>query len=738
MMSERSGASTLGAMSLEEPGGEQASPRAQGPLRCGPCAVWPRQQTWLCAVPLVMGFVGLGLSLMLLKWIVVGSVQDYVPTDLVDAKGIGQDPIFLSEPSALPKRPDTMTSTITATAVVSTSTPLAADATAPAPRTRFGPPSNHSAPHLHNRVSSGTRVTGTTTTTRATRLAHPGGKEVTPRSTTVRRVSGTGNGRKEKEPPNLRPGPTSTTTKAISMTSTTKTTTEWPAPTSPPSPPAKPTGRWNPGRSGKGPATRPHHRFRTMAPTSPSLSSEVFKPCIDDKDLAFCLNEGECSIIETVAGVHRHCRCKEGYQGLRCDQFVPKTDSILSDPNELGIEFMESRETYQRQVLSIFSIASGICFLGVACIALYRHNMRHREKLWEHFSESRNLRDCSINASGLMSKSSPRSHCAQQLQKCCKSPQGGSSLTADTPTATPTVTRTLPKGKRFRSSSLSISPAQRHPDTHHFKTPPISRGPRAAGPVYRHLQEVDSTETEAESLKRLENRRDRADDRHRSGFLNMQTRSRAPEKKQWREVPCTRLDRRLTPSPPSLRTHSVPIIPSLQGNECEWARVDRRSRGDLQGSGLAGSGFSSILSSEAVLESEARPSYICPRSAKTALGLQTYHMQPHTFETPKGSERMLQHSSLAASGTASSGSRLNSTNTGISVTVLKSEGKSMQYTPRLLYSSSGGRGPQAAEQRQTHELGKHVPLLIDGEATCFLSAAMGRGAGITCAKTSDS
>uniref|UniRef100_A0A3Q4BGU5 EGF-like domain-containing protein n=1 Tax=Mola mola TaxID=94237 RepID=A0A3Q4BGU5_MOLML len=63
------------------------------------------------------------------------------------------------------------------------------------------------------------------------------------------------------------------------------------------------------------------------------LRSEVFKPCVEDKDLAFCLNEGECSIIETVAGVHRHCRCKEGYHGLRCDQFVPKTDAILSDPS---------------------------------------------------------------------------------------------------------------------------------------------------------------------------------------------------------------------------------------------------------------------------------------------------------------------------------------------------------------------------------------------------------------------
>uniref|UniRef100_A0A3Q4N0X9 EGF-like domain-containing protein n=1 Tax=Neolamprologus brichardi TaxID=32507 RepID=A0A3Q4N0X9_NEOBR len=75
----------------------------------------------------------------------------------------------------------------------------------------------------------------------------------------------------------------------------------------------------------------------TLAPTHPSLRSEVFKPCVEDKDLAFCLNEGECSIIETVAGVHRHCRCKEGYHGLRCDQFVPKTDAILSDPSTLPI-----------------------------------------------------------------------------------------------------------------------------------------------------------------------------------------------------------------------------------------------------------------------------------------------------------------------------------------------------------------------------------------------------------------
>ncbi|KAL0984589.1 hypothetical protein UPYG_G00143590 [Umbra pygmaea] len=90
----------------------------------------------------------------------------------------------------------------------------------------------------------------------------------------------------------------------------------------------------------------------------------------------------------------------------------------------------------------------------------------------------------------------------------CKShryspPQGGGSVTADEPkVAPPTVTRALSKGKCIRSSSLSHSPAQRHPETHHFRTPPISRGLRVSGPVYKHLQEVESTEIKADSLRR--------------------------------------------------------------------------------------------------------------------------------------------------------------------------------------------------------------------------------------------
>ncbi|GAA6096972.1 pro-neuregulin-3, membrane-bound isoform [Tachysurus ichikawai] len=47
-----------------------------------------------------------------------------------------------------------------------------------------------------------------------------------------------------------------------------------------------------------------------------------------------------------VAQAGNRCRCKEGFQGIRCDQFLPKTDSILSDPKRFyrGI-IMDASET---------------------------------------------------------------------------------------------------------------------------------------------------------------------------------------------------------------------------------------------------------------------------------------------------------------------------------------------------------------------------------------------------------
>ncbi|KAM3606436.1 uncharacterized protein V6R79_016173 [Siganus canaliculatus] len=163
-MSECSGAAGSGAVILEEPEGSGApGGRGEGqapdqaPLRC---AVWPRQQTWLCVVPLLIGFIGLGLSLMLLKWIVVGTVRDYVPTDLVDANRIGQDPFFLSKPSGIPKSPNTTTTTTTTTPTV--------DGGNPTPRTVT--------------VAKGRTRSTTTTTTLNPRGGGASGSQVTPRN----------------------------------------------------------------------------------------------------------------------------------------------------------------------------------------------------------------------------------------------------------------------------------------------------------------------------------------------------------------------------------------------------------------------------------------------------------------------------------------------------------------------------------------------------------------------------
>lgn len=60
----------------------------------------------------------------------------------------------------------------------------------------------------------------------------------------------------------------------------------------------------------------------------------------------------------------------------------------------------------------------------------------------------------------------------------------------------------------YRSSSLSLSPAQQRRENNYFRTPPVSRGrhkiatnlmdgSRVAGHVYKHLQEDESTDIES-------------------------------------------------------------------------------------------------------------------------------------------------------------------------------------------------------------------------------------------------
>ncbi|CAL8369613.1 unnamed protein product, partial [Gadus morhua 'NCC'] len=47
-------------------------------------------------------------------------------------------------------------------------------------------------------------------------------------------------------------------------------------------------------------------QYLQASPTVPPLRSEHFKPC-HERDLTYCLNSGECFVIETLSGPHKHC-----------------------------------------------------------------------------------------------------------------------------------------------------------------------------------------------------------------------------------------------------------------------------------------------------------------------------------------------------------------------------------------------------------------------------------------------
>ncbi|XP_043992589.1 pro-neuregulin-3, membrane-bound isoform isoform X2 [Gambusia affinis] len=563
-MSESSGAAVSGAVILEEPEGSGATggrgevqAQDQGPFRC---AVWPRQQTWLCVVPLLIGFIGLGLSLMLLKWIVVGTVRDYVPTDLVDANRIGQDPIFLSKPSGIPKGPDTTTTTTTPT--VDSGNPTSRTVTVAKGRTR----------------------TVASTTTINPRGGGASGSQVTPRN------PGNRNGRI--------PSIFTTTTAAPRTTFVIGAATTSSSPANP-TVLRDSTQMWTTEHTTTEEAsttltTHTHSQRKTPSPTVPPLHSEHFKPC-HEKDLAYCLNGGECFVIETLSGPHKHCKCREGYQGIRCDQFLPKTDSILSDPNHLGIEFMESKAVYKRQVLSITSIAMAISLLGTMCMALYCRTKRRREKLQAHLKESRSLKSYTTNPINLLEAKLRVPNTNLQMHEYCKRPptsrQGSVCESSFVPAPPPSGSRGA--ARHHRSGSLSHSPVQRTRSAHWSasrRTPPIARGrlnpiggPKFSGPAYEHLQEVDPSEKETEAQKRVHSQEESLGcDTKQDAFVHMQTpvsmetQSLALpwcDRAQVRSPPqSSRSIRRpgrrrhsLSPPPPPFRSCSIPIIPSVQG-----------------------------------------------------------------------------------------------------------------------------------------------------------------------------
>ncbi|XP_044095891.1 pro-neuregulin-3, membrane-bound isoform isoform X13 [Neovison vison] len=542
-------------------GGGEGAAEPPRELRCSDCIVWNRQQTWLCVVPLFIGFIGLGLSLMLLKWIVVGSVKEYVPTDLVDSKGMGQDPFFLSKPSSFPKAMETTTTT---TSTASPATPSAGGA---------------ASSRTPNRIS--TRLT---TITRApTRF--PGHRvpiRASPRSTTARNtaapptvLSTTAPFFSSSTPGSRPPVPGTPSTQAMPSWPTAAYATSsylhdsTPSWTLSPFQDAATTSSSSSSSSSSTtttPETTTSPKFHTT--TYSTERSEHFKPC-RDKDLAYCLNDGECFVIETLTGSHKHCRCKEGYQGVRCDQFLPKTDSILSDPNHLGIEFMESEEVYQRQVLSISCIIFGIVIVGMFCAAFYFKSKKQAKQIQEQLKEPQSGKNYSLKASSTMAKSENLAKNHVQLQSYSKAerhPVTALEKMMESSFASPQSFPEVPSPdrgsqsvKHHRNLSSCCSPGQRSGMLHRNafrRTPPSPRSRLGGivGPAYQQLEESripdqDTIPCQGYSSSGLKTQQ--------NASINMQLPSRETNSY------FNSLDQKDLMGYSSARASSVPIIPSV-------------------------------------------------------------------------------------------------------------------------------------------------------------------------------
>ncbi|XP_041518320.1 pro-neuregulin-3, membrane-bound isoform isoform X7 [Microtus oregoni] len=543
-------------------GGGEGAAEPPRELRCSDCIVWNRQQTWLCVVPLFIGFIGLGLSLMLLKWIVVGSVKEYVPTDLVDSKGMGQDPFFLSKPSSFPKAMETTTTT---TSTMSPATPSAGGA---------------ASSRTPNRIT--TRLT---TITRApTRFpGHRVPMWASPRSTTARNtavpptvLSTTVPFFSSSTPGSRPPMPGAPSTQAMPSWPTAAYATSsylhdsTPSWTLSPFQDAAAASSSSPSSTSSTtttPETSTSPKFHTT--TYSTERSEHFKPC-RDKDLAYCLNDGECFVIETLTGSHKHCRCKEGYQGVRCDQFLPKTDSILSDPNHLGIEFMESEDVYQRQVLSISCIVFGIVIVGMFCAAFYFKSKKQAKQIQEQLKESQHGKNYSLKTSSTLSKSESlmKSHVQLQnyskvdrhpvtaLEKIMESSFVGPQSFPEVPSPD---RGSQPVKHHSRNISSCCSPGQRSGMLHRNtfrRTPPSPRSRLGGivGPAYQQLEESRIPDQDTIPCQGYTSNGLRT---QQSASINMQLPSRETNPY------FNSLDQKDLMGYSSPRANSVPIIPSV-------------------------------------------------------------------------------------------------------------------------------------------------------------------------------
>lgn len=227
-------------------------------------------------------------------------------------------------------------------------------------------------------------------------------------------------------------------------------------------------------------------------------------------------------------------------------------------------------------------------------------------------------------------------------------------------------------------------------------------------------------------------------------------------RKGWTEVPCTRLDKGTLFLPPSLRTRSVPIIPSLQACDPEAQHEntsDRNQAGPLKWH-------------PALAEKSGKPVSNTPSQPETvtsaAVAVPNRISPPATTCGPLGSEKTLSSAEAPIGSTvytaeiaqdlkqkslsspkkmSGSHSEINhtGTNTQEDGTVLESGWKSVQYSTRDLHTSSGTRGLKAAGQREIQGQCQGQTSSVYEGAYCFLAKGPScRGTGNTYAKPSAS
>uniref|UniRef100_A0A6I8NFX2 Neuregulin 3 n=1 Tax=Ornithorhynchus anatinus TaxID=9258 RepID=A0A6I8NFX2_ORNAN len=267
-------------------------------------------------------------------------------------------------------------------------------------------------------------------------------------------------------------------------------------------------------------------------------------------------------------------RCKEGYQGVRCDQFLPKTDSILSDPTDhLGIEFMESEEVYQRQVLSISCIIFGIILVGMFCAAFYFKSKKQTKDIQGQPKETQDSKNYSLNASSVIGKRESTVQSRIQLQNYSKTERHSGHSVDKMMESSFADSQSFPEVsspdrgnqsiKPHRSLSSCCSPGQRSGMLHRNgfrRTPPLPRGRLSGigGPAYQQLEESritdqDTIPCQGYSCNSLKN--------PQKALINMQLPSRETKPH------LTNLEQKDLVGYSSARASSVPIIPSMSLDE---------------------------------------------------------------------------------------------------------------------------------------------------------------------------